>query len=491
MPYIPTTQAQRAEMLAAIGVSSFEELISAIPEKMRLKQELNLKPAVSELEITRSIQSKTCNNLCTGTANSFMGAGVYDHFIPAAVDTIVSRPEFFTAYTPYQAEVSQGTLQYIYEFQTMICELTGMEIANASMYDGASAVAEAILMSVRKNKLMKALVPATLNPEFFKVVKIYTEGIGIELETIPMSDGVTDLAALESMMDEKVSCVVMQSPNFFGNLEDGFAIEKIVRNNPKSLFISAVNPVSLAVLNAPSEYNADIVVGEGQVLGNSMYMGGPLFGFFASKLDLARMMPGRIVGGTLDKEGKRAYVLTLQAREQHIRREKATSNICSNQSLCVLAATIYMTLIGKEGLVEVATQSALKAHYLADEICKLPGFSMAFPKQDFFNEFVVSTPIPAAKIINLMKHRAIYPGVDMGRFKEDFVLLMDSRSGSGMTKDSVDSRSGSGMTKDSMDSRSGSGMTDIENRLMIAVTEKKTKADLDALVSALAEVTHV
>ncbi|MDZ4121534.1 MAG: glycine dehydrogenase, partial [Candidatus Cloacimonadaceae bacterium] len=232
MPYIPTTTAQREEMLKAIGVGSFDDLIGAIPTHLRLKEPLKLSAAISELEITRKISEKTCKNLCTGAANSFLGAGVYDHFVPAAVDTIVSRPEFFTAYTPYQAEVSQGTLQYIYEFQTMICELTGMGVANASMYDGASAIAEAILMSVRKNKLLKAILPATLHPEYKKVIKVYTEGIGIQLLEAPALDGTLDLKALESMMDDSIGCVVIQTPNFFGNLEDGFALDAIVHKYP-------------------------------------------------------------------------------------------------------------------------------------------------------------------------------------------------------------------------------------------------------------------
>ncbi|HNZ06752.1 MAG TPA: aminomethyl-transferring glycine dehydrogenase subunit GcvPA, partial [Candidatus Cloacimonadota bacterium] len=353
MPYISNTDAERQAMLKKIGVSSFEELIAAIPPKMRMMSPLKLDEPLSELEITRKIKSQTCGDLCTSTANAFLGAGVYDHFIPAAVDTIVSRPEFFTAYTPYQAEVSQGTLQFIYEYQTMICELTGMEIANASMYDGASAIAEAILMAVRKNRLTKAILPATLHPEYVKVIRIYTEGLGIELLTAPMKDGLTDLEALKAMMDETIGSVVLQNPNFFGNIEAGEAIGQIAHSNPKTLFIVAADPISLAILKAPAAYGADIAVGEGQALGNSMYMGGPLFGYFSTKIDLARQMPGRIVGGTLDIEGKRAYALTLQAREQHIRREKATSNICSNQSLCTLAATVYMALMGREGLVEV------------------------------------------------------------------------------------------------------------------------------------------
>lgn len=444
MPYISNTDRDRREIFARIGISKFEELIQAIPEKFRLKGELKLDDAMSELEITHKIKSQTCQNLCTQTANSFLGAGVYDHFIPAAVDSIVSRPEFFTAYTPYQAEVSQGTLQFIYEYQTMICELTGMEIANASMYDAASAVAEAILMAVRKNRLQKAILPATLHPEFVKVIKSYTESVGIELLSVPAADGVIDPKALAAMMDDTIGSVVLQSPNFFGNIENSTALSEIVHAQTKCLLIACVDPISLAILQAPAEYQADIVVGEGQALGNNMYMGGPLFGFFATKLDMARQKPGRIVGGTLDKEGKRAYALTLQAREQHIRREKATSNICSNQSLCTLAATVYMSLMGREGLKEAAIQSTQKAHYLASELCKLNGISMAYPKASFFKEFVISTPIPADEIIAKMLPRAIYAGVKVG-----------------------------------------------ENQLMLAVTEKKRKAEIDDFVKAMQEVCHV
>lgn len=448
MPYISTTLAERQQMLKAIGVNSFDELIAAIPASLRLTEPLNVSEAVSELEIARQINEKTCRNMCAQTANSYLGAGIYDHFIPAAVDTITSRPEFATAYTPYQAEVSQGTLQYIFEFQTMICELTGMEIANASMYDGATAAAEAILMAVRKNKLLKAVISSTVHPEFLKVIKSYTEGIGIELVMVPALNGITDLAALKAAVDATTGSVLIQTPNFFGNAEEVFEIDSIVHAQPKALLIAAVNPISLGAVNAPSEYHADIVVGEGQPLGNSMNMGGPLFGFFASKLDMARQMPGRIVGATLDVEGKKAYALTLQAREQHIRRDKATSNICSNESLCALAATVYLSLMGKSGLREVALHCIHKSHYLAAEISKLPGFSLAFPGNSYFNEFVVNTPIPASEIIFKLLPRTIYPGLDMAPY----------------------------------------GMP---NALMIAVTEKKSMEDLTEFINALQEVTHV
>lgn len=444
MPYIPNTDRDRQVMFAKIGVKDFNELIQAIPEKYRLKGELNLGKPMTELEITNKIQSQTCRNTCTQTANSFLGAGVYDHFIPSAVDAITSRPEFLTSYTPYQAEVSQGTLQFIYEYQTMICELTGMEIANASMYDGASAVAEAVLMAVRKNRKTKALLPQTLNPTFVDIIRSYTEGLGVDLQFIPMKDGVTDLEALKELMNEDIGSVVVQSPNYYGNLEDTDAISEITHSAKGALLIACVDPIALTILKSPGEYGADIVVGEGQGLGNGQNFGGPLFGFFATKLDMARQMPGRIVGGTVDLDGKRAYALTLQAREQHIRRAKATSNICSNQSLCTLAATVYMSLMGKEGLKEAATQSAQKAHYLASELTKIEGIRMKYPNARFFKEFVIETSVDAQEIVDKLLPRGIYAGVVIGK-----------------------------------------------NELMLAVTEKKSKVAIDEFVIAMKEAINV
>jgi len=445
MPYISTTEQERQEMLGEIGVKSFKELICAIPEKFVLKEKLDLEPSYSEQEISKKVFQLTNTNKCTQAADSYLGAGVYDHFIPAAVDTIVSRPEFYTAYTPYQAEVSQGTLQFIYEYQTMICELTGMEIANASMYDGASAAAEAILMAIRSTRKNKALVADTIHPNFKNVISRYTEGLGIEIEYVNSINGLLDIKDLEAKVNDDLACVLVQSPNFFGNIEDMFAIEKLTHKTKKGVFIASTDPIALAITNSPAEYNADIVIGEGQALGNNINYGGPLFGFFATKLSMARMMPGRIVGETLDEAGNKAYCLTLQAREQHIRRVKATSNICSNQSLCTLAATVYMALMGREGIKEVATQSMKKAHYLAQEIAKLDGFELAYPQQTFFKEFVIKTPLPAGDIIEKALNHNIYAGVDLKLFGYD-------------------------------------------NQLMIAVTEKKTKADLDRFVSFLKEV---
>jgi glycine dehydrogenase subunit 1 len=446
MPFISNTDKERKEMLATVGVEKFEDLLLNIPKKFLLKENCCLDEPYSELEITRKISELAAKNISTVQANSFLGGGIYDHFIPAAVDHIILRPEFHSAYTPYQAEVSQGTLQYIYEYQTMICELTGMEISNAGMYDGASAAAESILMATRKTKNFKAIIAGTLNPNYLEVIKSYTEGVGIENVIIPAKNGLVDLDALKEAVDDNTGCVLLQTPNFFGNIEDAFAVEEIVHASRKALFIVAVDPISLAVMNSPAEYKADIVLGEGQALGNAQNFGGPLFGFLASNITLGRSMPGRIVGASLDADGKRAYCLTLQAREQHIRRAKATSNICSNEALCNLAATVYMTLMGKEGLKEVAVQSTTKAHYLADEINKLDGFSLAFDAA-FFKEFAVKTPVPVEEIISRLKEKNIFPGINLKQFG-------------------------------------------YENMLLVAVTEKKRKYDLDELVNALQEVTN-
>lgn len=441
MPFISNTDKQRREMLQEIGVDSFEELLAGIPKELFVKGKLNLPGPMPELEITKQITKLSERNLGTNQMVSFLGAGIYDHFIPAAVQHIISRPEFYSAYTPYQAEVSQGTLQYIYEYQTMICELTGMEAANASMYDGATAAAEAILMAYRLTHLKKVLISEVLHPAYKEVIKTYTEPLGIELVFIPQDDGTTSLEALKQAMDEKVAGVLIQSPNFLGCLEPMQEIDQIVHKYEKSLLIAAVDPISLMLFVPPSEYHADIVVGEGQGLGNAQNFGGPLLGFFATPKALIRQMPGRISGATHDEEGKRGYVLTLQTREQHIKRGKATSNICTNESLCVLAAAVYMALMGKKGLYEVARQSAVKSHYLFEKIKQLKGFSPA-NQAPFFKEFAVKTPIPPKLLIEKMQERGYFAGVDISPYGH-------------------------------------------HNHLLIAVTEKRTKDEIDSFIKEL------
>ncbi|MCD6102266.1 MAG: aminomethyl-transferring glycine dehydrogenase subunit GcvPA [Candidatus Cloacimonetes bacterium] len=423
MPFISNTDEQRKQMLQEIGVNSFEELLNGISKDLFIKGKLNLAEPMSEMEIAKHITKLSEKNINTNQMISFLGAGIYDHFIPAAVNYIISRPEFYSAYTPYQAEVSQGTLQFIYEFQTMICELTGMEAANASMYDGATAVAEAILMALRQNHKKKILISSLIHPSYKEVIKTYTSPLEVELVYIQQKDGKINIHELKSQMDGSISAVLIQTPNFLGCIEDMKSIEPIVHSYKNCLLIAAVDPISLMLFNAPSEYNADIVVGEGQALGNMQNFGGPLFGFFATKKSLIRKMPGRLVGATYDKNGKKGYVLTLQAREQHIRRNKATSNICTNESLCALAATVYMVLMGKKGLYEVARQSTIKAHYLFEKICEIDGFSPAY-SSPFFKEFVVKTMGESKKIIEKMKNKGYFAGVDLSPFGYKKQILM-------------------------------------------------------------------
>jgi len=441
MPFISNTDRERQDMLQACGVAKFTDLIKNIPQEFLDKAEFHLGKPLSELELIRALTDLTEDNVPTTEAISFLGGGIYDHFIPAAVNHIISRPEFLSAYTPYQAEVSQGTLQYIYEYQTMICELTGMEVSNAGMYDGASAAAEAVLMAVRKTKKYRALIPSTINPLYREVIKTYTSGAEVELIEIKQKNGTIDLAHLQAELNDDTACVLMQTPNFLGFLEDAFEIEKITHSAKKALLIPIVDPISLAVLNSPAEYQADIVVGEGQALGNAQSYGGPLFGFLATSEKLIRTMPGRLSGATLDVEGNIAYVLTMQAREQHIRREKATSNICSNDALCTLAATVYLCLMGSKGLKQVAEQSTAKAHYLAAKLSELPGYEL-YSSAPFFKEFALKTPHPAEYICEAFSEWDVYPGIPTRQFGYDDLLL-------------------------------------------IAVTEKITKADMDQLVDML------
>lgn len=441
MPFISNTDRERKAMLKACGAEKFSDLIANIPARFLENLNYDLEDPRSELEISRYLNELAQLNFSTGETISFLGAGIYDHFIPAAVKKVIGRPEFMTAYTPYQAEVSQGTLQYIYEYQTMICELTGMEVSNAGMYDGATAAAEAILMAVRKTRKYRVLLPETLNPLYLEVIKTYTSGIGIELINVPEKDGKIDLEILKSELNDDSACFLMQTPNFYGALEDVFEIEKIVHSTKKALFIAVTNPISLALLNSPAEYHADIVVGEGQSLGNPQSYGGPLFGFLATSKKLVRTMPGRLVGSTLDTENNKAYVLTMQAREQHIRRDKATSNICSNDALCSLAATVYLCLMGPKGLKEVAEQSVTKAHYLAAKITEIEGYEL-YSKAAFFNEFALKTPVSAAHICHVFNKWDVYPGVPIAQF----------------------------------------GCKDL---LLVAVTEKNTREDMDELVDML------
>ncbi len=444
MPYIPNTDDDRRKMLQRIGVKSLEDIFGVIPEKLRLNRPLDI-PSGSEMEILREAQALSKENrdglIC------FAGGGVYDHFVPAAVDTIISRPEFMTAYTPYQAEVSQGTLQVIYEFQSHICRLTGMDVANASMYDGATAAAEAVILATSVTRRKKIILSETVNPLYREVIATYVSGREVEIVSVPMHGGVSDVDGLVSMIDDQTACVLISQPNFFGLLEELDVIANAIHEAGGKLIMS-VDPIAQAILKTPADYGADLVVGEGQPLGMPVSFGGPLLGFFAARKDLVRHMPGRIASRTKDVDGKEGFVLTLQTREQHIRREKATSNICTNQALCATAASVYMTLLGKTGLEKVALLSAEKAQDAAKKIFEIDGFEPYF-NGPFVREFAVKTPIPAQKVILTMLDRGVLCGVNAGRWFD--------------------------------------GMDDC---LIIALTEKRTPEEIEKLVDSLKELTR-
>ena len=411
MPFIPNSDDDRKVMLEQIGVNSFDELISAIPEDVQFKGKLDLPEQLSEYEAMRLLESYSNMNVHTGSHVCFTGGGAYDRFIPAIVPAIMDKPEFRTAYTPYQAEVSQGTLQAMYEFQSMICELTAMEVSNASMYDAATSLAEAALMSFAKNKKTEVLIAGTINPNYIKVAETICKGKKITFKEIKNADGTADLDALRSAVNENTSAVVVQHPNFYGDLEDVYEIEKITRQNPKALYISIFDVVTLALLDPPGKYNADIAIGEAQQLGVPLSYGGPYVGLFTCKEKFIRQLPGRIAGITTDEDDKRAFTLTLQTREQQIKREKATSNICTNQGLFMLATTVYMETIGREGLKEVAENSMHNAHYLADQISNLNGYEI-LNKSDFIFEFHVKTPVDPSEIITEAIKNGIMAGLN-------------------------------------------------------------------------------
>lgn len=385
--YVPSTPEERQEMLHTVGVSDFRELYRDVPAQMYLENGLNLPDGMSEMEVRSRLSAMAAKNHVFPTV--LRGAGAYDHYIPSIVKYIPTKEEFLTAYTPYQAEMSQGILQSIFEYQTDICELTGMDVSNASVYDGATAAAEAAAMC-RDRKRRVTLISAAAHPDVIQTVRTYCFGTGDALRVIPMKDGKTDLDALKEMLTADVASVYIQQPNFFGLFEDADEIGRITHEGG-ALYIMGCNPIALAIMKTPKDCGADIAVGEGQPLGMPLSYGGPYLGFMASTTKLMRKLPGRIVGQTVDYEGNRAYVLSLQAREQHIRREKASSNICSNEALCALTAGVYMAAMGPEGMAQAAKQSMAKAHYLARQLCGIPGVSLAYPGE-FFHEFVTVMP---------------------------------------------------------------------------------------------------
>ncbi|HRY28438.1 MAG TPA: aminomethyl-transferring glycine dehydrogenase subunit GcvPA [Elusimicrobiota bacterium] len=407
--FVPHTEEQKKQMLDQIGVRRFDDLLADLPSDIR-RPPLNLPPSLSEMEMVRHMESLAAKD---HLALSFLGAGAYEHFIPSAVWSLALRGEFATAYTPYQAEASQGTLQSLYEFQSLICELFGMDVANASLYDGASAAAEACLLALRHTGKRRIVIPETVHPHTRQVIQTYLAHSPADIVTVPRREGTTDLGRLQAALGQETAAVLFQTPNFFGCLEESHEIARLA-HAAGALLIASSYPTALGLISPPGEYGADIAVAEGQPLGLPLGYGGPYLGLFACKTELMRKMPGRVVGRSVDRDGRRAFVLTLQAREQHIRREKATSNICSNQSLCALAAAIYMSLVGKSGLKELALLNLQKARYASKRLAE-KGFPTAFP-QPFFNEFAVKCPKPPELIAERLAKDKVLAGLALGRY---------------------------------------------------------------------------
>jgi len=444
MRYIPHTEEDVRQMLAAIGVTSVADLFVEVPTEVRLDRPLDLPAPLSESELLRTLQDMAAQNATATSHLSFLGGGSYNHFIPSVIDQLISRSEFYTAYTPYQPEISQGTLQAIFEYQTLICQLTGMEVSNASMYDGASACAESVLMAARATRRKQVLLAESLHPEYRETVATYCRYLGMELQTIPTgADGRIDTAAATAALGKESAALVVGYPNFFGVIEDLAPLAEAAHAVGALLVTAVQEPVALGLLKSPGECGADIVIGEGQSFGMPVSFGGPGVGFFAAREKLVRSMPGRLIGATRDKEGKRGFVLTLATREQHIRREKATSNICSNQGMCALMASMYLCLLGKNGIREVAQQNVAKAAYAREQIAALPGFRIPYTAP-MFNEFVVECDKPAAQLLQKLEAQKILGGIALIRF-----------------------------------------FPQQQNRFLVCVTEQHRRADIDALVTAL------
>ena len=443
--YIANTVDEQREMLRVIGASSIDELLIKIPAKARLSRPLNLAPALAETELIRHMKALADRNADADSHVCFMGAGAYDHYVPSPINHLISRGEFFTAYTPYQPEASQGTLRTIYEYQTMIAELTGMDVANASIYDGASSLAEAALMAHAVTERSEIVLSRGVHPLYRRVTASYCEGPGIKLRDAGAPEGVTELAAAKKFVGPKTAALAVQTPNFWGCLEDIAAAAEIA-HAAGALLIVVADPVNLGVLEAPGRLGGDIVVGEGQGLGVPVSFGGPNLGVFAAKKELVRRMPGRLVGATVDRDGARGFVLTLQTREQHIRRAKATSNICTNVALCALMATIYLATLGRRGLVRVGELSAAKAQYAAAALTKVPGVSLRFGAP-FFKEFVLRLPKPPDRVLRALRKRKILGGVALGQFDRT-----------------------------------------LRDGLLVAVTETRSRAEIDSYAEALAAV---
>ncbi len=416
MRYIPHTETDIREMLSAIGIQEIGELFHSIPEALRLEAPLDLPPALAEADLTQALSQLASRNVNLEACSVFLGAGAYRHFTPSVVNHLLLRGEFLTSYTPYQPEVSQGTLQAIFEFQSFVCMLTGMEIANASIYDGASSLAEAVLMAHRVNNRSEVLMARTVHPEYRQVVETYTRGIDFKITEVPYQEnGQTDLEFIKQNVTDATSSVVIQSPNFFGIVEQYAELGEFLKAKETLLIVVVAEATSLGILKPPGERGADIVAGEGQGWGLPVSYGGPHVGFFATREPFFRQIPGRIVGETVDRAGQRSYALTLATREQHIRREKATSNICTNQGLCALAATIWLAAMGKQGVRDVALQNLKAADALKNKLQRLKGFSLRF-QAGTYNEFVLECPAPAQELHTKLLKKDIIAGLPLGRF---------------------------------------------------------------------------
>jgi glycine dehydrogenase subunit 1 len=442
MAYIPHTEDQKSAMLGSLGLERVEQLFEQqIPAGLLLDRPLDLPPGMSELELRRHFQALASENRPAESGACFLGAGIYDHYVPSVVPTIILRGEFHTAYTPYQPEMSQGTLQSIFEFQTMIAALTGMDVANASMYDGATAFAEGVILAAGVTNRDEAVLVG-VHPTWVQVTRTYVEGLGIRVVEAPLREGIADRDWLRENVTEGTAVIAVQQPSFFGTIEDLKALGETA-HAAGALLVVGANPIALGLLETPGALGADVVVGEGQPLGLGMNFGGPLVGFFAARQKYLRQMPGRLVSRTKDREGREGYVLTLQTREQHIRRERATSNICTNQGLMMLAATVYLSLMGKQGLREVAEQCLAKAHYAADKLGSVPGYHVRFDAP-FFHEFVLECPGDASDVAARLAQQGITAGYPLGKHYPDMT-----------------------------------------NCLLVAVTEKRTREEIDRFAAAL------
>ncbi len=442
MSYVLNTEADRKAMLKKIGVPSVASLFEPIPETFQLKRPLSVPAPLSEMELEQHMGVLAAQDVGPDRAVCFLGGGAYDHYIPSVVDAVASRSEYYTAYTPYQAEASQGSLQAFFEYQTLICELTGLDVSNASLYEGGSAVAESVLMSISIDPdRPKVLIAESVHPEYRQTLATYMANIAKEIVTLPTPSGTLDPAELQKHLDDKTLCVIVQHPNFFGSLENVDAISELCKEKG-ALFVVSFDAISLGILKRPGQYGADIAVGEGQCLGTPLQFGGPYLGIMACKEQFLRKIPGRLVGQTVDRNNKRCWALTLQTREQHIRREKATSNICTNQGLFALRAAVYLAALGPRGLQDTANLCLQKAHYLADELCKIPGVSLRF-KKPFFKEFTLELPGNVPAVLEKLLVAGYHGGLALGRW---YPILA--------------------------------------NCVTIAVTEKRTRMELDQFLSA-------